>query len=52
MISSSVIRVTRHKRSGSIQCENTKLEILLVKADVSLGEVVLKNTNEVDGWLG
>lgn len=31
--------------------ENNKLEILLVKEDKSLGEVVLKNTFEVaDGW--
>jgi hypothetical protein len=31
--------------------ENNKLEILLIKEDKSLGEVVLKNTNEVaDGW--
>ena len=31
--------------------ENKKLEILLVKEDKSLGEVVLKNTYEVaDGW--
>ncbi len=31
--------------------ENNKLEILLVKEDKSLGEVVLKNTYEVtDGW--
>jgi hypothetical protein len=31
--------------------ENNKLEILLLKEDKSLGEVVLKNTNEVaDGW--
>ena len=31
--------------------ENSKLEILLVKEDKSLGEVVLKNTYEVaDGW--
>jgi hypothetical protein len=30
---------------------NNKLEILLVKEEISLGEVVLKNTNEVaDGW--
>lgn len=31
--------------------ENNKLEILMIKEDKSLGEVVLKNTNEVaDGW--
>jgi hypothetical protein len=31
--------------------ESNKLEILLVKEEKSLGEVVLKNTNEVaDGW--
>jgi len=31
--------------------DNNKLEILLVKEEISLGEVVLKNTNEVtDGW--
>ncbi len=31
--------------------DNNKMEILLAKADISLGEVVLKNTNEVaDGW--
>lgn len=31
--------------------ENNKLEILMVKEDISLGEVVLKNTYEVaDGW--
>jgi CarboxypepD_reg-like domain len=31
--------------------ENNKLEILLIKEDKSLGEVILKNTNEVaDGW--
>jgi CarboxypepD_reg-like domain len=31
--------------------DNNKLEILLVKADVSLGEVVIKSSNEVaDGW--
>ncbi len=31
--------------------ENSKLEILMIKEDKSLGEVVLKNTNEVaDGW--
>lgn len=30
---------------------NNKLEILLVKEEISLGEVILKNTNEVaDGW--
>jgi CarboxypepD_reg-like domain len=40
---------TQQVRINSI--ENTKLEILLIKADISLGEVVLKNTNEVaDGW--
>lgn len=31
--------------------ENSKLEILMLKEDKSLGEVILKNTNEVaDGW--
>jgi len=31
--------------------ENTKLEVLLIKEDKSLGEVVLRNSNEVaDGW--
>jgi len=31
--------------------ENKKLDILLVKEEKSLGEVILKNTNEVaDGW--
>ena len=31
--------------------ENNKLEILMIKEDKSLGEVILKNTNEVaDGW--
>jgi CarboxypepD_reg-like domain len=31
--------------------DNNKLEILLAKADVSLGEVVIKSSNEVaDGW--
>ncbi|MCX6315857.1 MAG: carboxypeptidase-like regulatory domain-containing protein [Bacteroidetes bacterium] len=31
--------------------DNNKLEVLLIKEDKSMGEVVLKNTNEVtDGW--
>lgn len=42
------IRVTENPSTGQA---GNKLEILLVKEDKSLGEVVLKNTYEVaDGW--
>ena len=42
------IRVTENVPGGQA---GNKLEILMVKEDISLGEVVLKNTYEVtDGW--
>lgn len=42
------LRISENPPAGQ---DNHKLEILLVKEDKSLGEVVLKNTNEVtDGW--
>ena len=42
------IRITENVPGGPV---GNKLEILLVKEDISLGEVVLKNTYEVaDGW--
>jgi hypothetical protein len=46
-----IFSFTGYKTQTVRVSENTKLEVLLVKEDKSLGEVVLKNSNEVtDGW--
>jgi CarboxypepD_reg-like domain len=47
-----IFSYTGYKTQTIRVSENSKLEVLLVKEDKSLGEVVLKNSNEVtDGWV-
>lgn len=46
-----IFSYTGYKTQTVRVSENARLEVLLVKEDKSLSEVVLKNTNEVaDGW--
>lgn len=46
-----IFSYTGYKTQTIRVSENNKLEVLLTKEDKSLGEVVLKNSNEVtDGW--
>jgi hypothetical protein len=46
-----IFSYTGYKTQTIRVSENNKLEVLMLKEDKSLGEVVLKNSNEVtDGW--